>query len=153
MIGNQALKIRLHAFCLAYVEQRIETTQSAITQAQWSANEETKSSAGDKYETGRALMQIEIEKNTAQINEAHKLKKALQLIKPDLTTSQVQSGSLVLTNLGNYYLSVGAGQCTLDGKVYFLISPASPIGMKMLKLKAGDEFDLNGRRYLLESVV
>ncbi len=148
----QTLKIRLHAFCLAYVEQRIATAQNAIAQAQKSANEETKSSAGDKYETGRAMMQIEIEKNSAQLGEAHKLKKALLQISPDRSTLQVQPGALVITNFGNYYLSVGAGQYTLNGKVYITISPMSSLGSKMIQLKVGDRFKLNGREYLVESI-
>jgi sortase (surface protein transpeptidase) len=57
-----ALKTRLHSLCVSYVGQRIETAQRAIAIAQASANEETKSSAGDKYETGRAMAQLEIEK-------------------------------------------------------------------------------------------
>ena len=65
---------------MAYVHERIAATQEAIYTAQLSANEETKSSAGDKYETGRAMAQLEIEKNTAQLAEALKLKQMLKQI-------------------------------------------------------------------------
>ena len=56
------IKQTLYNFCVTYINQRMATAQQAIHTAQASANEETKSSAGDKYETGRAMMQLEIEK-------------------------------------------------------------------------------------------
>ncbi|MDB5240215.1 MAG: hypothetical protein JWP57_840, partial [Spirosoma sp.] len=48
------LKQALHARCRHYVQQRIDTARQAMEAAQESANSESKSSAGDKYETGRA---------------------------------------------------------------------------------------------------
>lgn len=82
----------------------------AIEHAQLAANEETKSSAGDKYETGRAMMQLEIEKQSVQLAEAMKLKHVLSQINPEKTTETIQSGSLVFTDQGNFYISISAGK-------------------------------------------
>ena len=46
-----------------------------------SLNEETKSSAGDKHETNRAMIQIEREKNSNRIKEIERLNKILVLVK------------------------------------------------------------------------
>ncbi|GAA4346568.1 hypothetical protein GCM10023185_01010 [Hymenobacter saemangeumensis] len=46
-----SLKPFLHAACLAFVEQRIAAARAAMEAAQESALSNTKSSAGDKYET------------------------------------------------------------------------------------------------------
>lgn len=146
------LKQHLHSLCLDYVTKRIESIQNAIVTAQNSANEETKSSAGDKYETGRAMMQLEIEKNTVQLAEAMKLKHALDDINPAKQTTAVQPGSLVLTGQHNYYLSISAGQLLVDGKMYFAISPASPIGTQLRGLKAGDTFIFNTKTVCIEHV-
>jgi hypothetical protein len=54
------------------VHQRIASAEEAIRMAQESANQEGKSSAGDKYETGRAMAQLEIEKASGQLAEANK---------------------------------------------------------------------------------
>jgi transcription elongation GreA/GreB family factor len=147
-----SIKAQLHAYCIAYVDERINTIKQEIAAAQSSAHEETKSSAGDKYETGRAMMQLEIEKNTTQLGEANKLKSALHLINPDLATESVQQGSLVTTNQGIFYLSIPVGAITLDRKNYFILSPASPIGTKMMKLKAGDQFTFNAKSYQIDRV-
>jgi len=149
----RSIKAQLHAYCLAYVEERISAIKSEIAAAQASAHEETKSSAGDKYETGRAMMQLEIEKNTTQLSEANKLINALLLIHPDVSTEHIQTGSLVTTSQGGYYLSIPAGAIKIDDKNYFAISPASPIGTKMMKMKAGDEFTFNTKSYRIEQVV
>lgn len=146
------IKVKLHSLCQAYIEQRIDTAQKAIAIAQASANEETKSSAGDKYETGRAMAQLEIEKNSAQLAEALKLKVTLSQIKPYHPSTAVQSGSLVITNQGNFYISISAGQFTVDNANYFCISPASPIGSKLMGLKPNDQFAFNSKTYQIEKV-
>jgi hypothetical protein len=81
-----SIKQQLYAKCLVFVEQRIATAQEAIASAQRSANEETKSSAGDKYETGRAMAQLEIEKSTLQLAESFKLKQFLEKMEVDQKT-------------------------------------------------------------------
>lgn len=147
------LKTQLYSLCLHYVEQRIETAQKAITEAQDAANDETKSSAGDKYETGRAMAQLEIEKNASQLAEAGKLKNTLALINPAIRTDFVQIGSLVLTNQGNFYLSISAGQFKIEDQVYFAISAASPIGLKLIGLKSKDQFSFNNKTYQIQEIL
>jgi len=57
------LKNKIVGICLAEIEKRIHTAKSAMESAEESARNETKSSAGDKFETGRAMMHLEKEKN------------------------------------------------------------------------------------------
>ena len=147
------IKTLLHSLCLAYINQRIDTAQKAIEIAQASANEETKSSAGDKYETGRAMMQLEIEKNSVQLAEAMKLKKALTDINPEKETITIQPGSAVITNQGNFYISISAGQLKVNDQIYFAISPVSPIGAKLIGLKEGDQIAFNTKEYRIVKVI
>jgi LPS O-antigen subunit length determinant protein (WzzB/FepE family) len=147
------LKQKLYAECLKYVQTRIDTAQQSIQATQQAANEETKSSAGDKYETGRAMMQQETDRNMAQLNEANKLKVALNQISSNHISTAAEAGSVVITDNGNFYLAISAGALTIDGKAYFAVSPASPIGFKMKGLKKGDEFRVNGKDYRIEMLV
>jgi transcription elongation GreA/GreB family factor len=142
-----SLKQQLHSRCLTYIEERIKAAQEAIHIAQQSANEETKSSAGDKYETGRAMAQLEIEKNGVQLAEALRLKQTLEQIQPDLETKIARLGSIVITNQGNFYLAISAGQFIIDDKVYFVISPASPIGQKLMGLHVEQGFSFNKKDF------
>ncbi|HEY9000957.1 MAG TPA: 3-oxoacyl-ACP synthase [Mucilaginibacter sp.] len=147
------LKKDLYTLCVNYVKARIENAKQAIQDAQQSADEETKSSAGDKYETGREMMQQETDRNQAQLNEANKLLIALNQINIDSSSSSAAPGSLVITDNGKFYLSISAGALNLNGEGYFAVSPASPIGTKLLGRKTGDEFNLNGKYYKVKEVV
>jgi transcription elongation GreA/GreB family factor len=134
------LKQQLYDFCQDYVAQKIATIQSAIHDAQVDVREETKSSAGDKYETGRAMMHLEMEKLSGQLNEFLKIKSALDHIDIHQESLRVQPGSLVQTSIGNYFISISAGISKQEGKDFFCISPASPIGVALLGKTPGDTF-------------
>ena len=128
------------------------TAQEAISMAQSSANEETKSSAGDKYETGRAMMQLEIEQNSAQLAETLKLKEVLAKVYIDKPTQKVDDGSLVITNQGNFFMAISVGQVVIDDKTFLVIASESPIGAKLKGLKAGESLSFNNKTYKIEQV-
>ncbi|QTE35556.1 3-oxoacyl-ACP synthase [Mucilaginibacter sp. P25] len=147
------LKKELHQLCVNHVRKIMEATELAIADAQKSSTDDTKSSAGDKYETGREMAQQETNRNMAQLNEANKLLVALNRIGTTGAPVHAEPGSVIITNNGNFYLAISAGVLTLNGKTFFAVSPASPIGNLLNGKKAGDEFALNGKRYKIESVV
>jgi len=146
------IKEELYKQCLQYVDDCINTAQQAMNAARESANDDTKSSAGDKYETGREMMQQEIDRNRRQLEEAKRLKLVLEQIDPLIITDTVQNGSLVITNFGKFYISISRGQILADGSNYFAISAVSPIGLKLMKQKTGYEFDFNGKIFKIEDV-
>ena len=141
------IKQKLFSLCAAFVDARIESAKLAIELAQSSANEETKSSAGDKYETGRAMAQLEIEKSSGQLAEAVKLKKALDQIHIERITDVVRLGSLVFTDQGNYFISISAGRLQWGGKEYTAISPASPLGMLMMNMQPGSTVSFHQKQF------
>lgn len=147
------IKQQLYNLCLQYIEQRIDTAKKAILIAQASANEETKSSAGDKYETARAMMQLEIEKNTIQLNEALKLRQALDRFEATKTSTSIRLGSLVITDYQNYYLAISAGQLMVNNKTYLAISPTSPIGAQLVGRYVGETILFKGRLIKIEKIM
>ena len=152
MIGNST-KQSLYTHCEEYVRQRIDTAQQAMEAAQESANSESKSSAGDKYETGREMAQQETNRNLTQLNEANKLMVALTQISTSGQSAVADAGSVVITDNGKFYLSISAGSIALNGETYFAISTGSPIGLKMKGCKKGEEFNLNGKGYRVIEVL
>jgi transcription elongation GreA/GreB family factor len=146
------LKKELHTLCINYAQNRIDTAMEAINAAQQAANEETKSSAGDKYETGRAMMQQETGRNLIQLNEAKKLMVALDQITYNNTHNMAETGSLVATDNGNFYIAISAGTLMVNGETFFAVSPASPIGLRLKGLKPGDKFDLNNKLYEIKGI-
>lgn len=146
------IKLKLHKMCTEYVEERIASAQQAISAARESANDDTKSSAGDKYETGREMMQQEIDRNRRQLEESQKLRLILEQIDPLKSTEQVQNGSLVSTNYGKFYISISRGQILVDGCNYFAVSSISPIGLKLMKQKENYQFDFNGKAFRIVKI-
>lgn len=139
------LKQKLLALCLEYVEQRISSAATAMQDAQNAANEEGKSSAGDKYETGRAMMQIERDQAAALLDESLKLKRTLHQIGANDRHEVVTLGSVVVTKAFNAFLAVGPSKLTVDDKEYFIVTPLSPLGKVLIGLKERSEFTFNKR--------
>ena len=77
-------KPALHILCHAFIEQRIAAARTAMQAAQESSSSETKSSAGDKYETGREMANAERDRNAAHMKQAQQLQAELARIDPEL---------------------------------------------------------------------
>ena len=152
MRADTAIKAKLLATCYEYVEQRIETSKQAMRHAQDSANMEEKSSAGDKYETGRAMAQIERDKAAQQLDEALKLKSILNQIKPNVKNDKVIQGSLVITKDNLFYLAISIGKIIIDGLDFLIIAPTSPIGQILLHSKVGDQFTFNKKVHIIKEI-
>lgn len=138
------IKTKIHERLLALVTERIEVAQLEIKAAQEGKANETKSSAGDKYETGRAMLQMEHERNAAQLAKAKAILHELNCLNPAIPKQNAEPGSLISTTLGNYYISVGLGAIVINDATYYAISLASPIGQALSGKRISDEFTFNG---------
>lgn len=144
---------QLHALCSEYISNRQADIKKTIAELRDAANNETKSSAGDKYETGREMMQQEIDLNMARLNELDKLKATLEHITPTEKGPIAQPGSVVYTTNGNFYIAISAGQLRADGTLFYAVSAASPIGAKLMGKRVGEAFEVNGKSGMVERVV
>jgi len=111
--------------------------------AQAAANEEDKSSAGDKYETGRAMMHIEREKAAEQLDVSLKLKMALDQINADSAHEQISLGCVAITSAFKAFIGFGPGKIKIDSEEYFIVTPRSPLGKLLLGLRVGQQFTFN----------
>ncbi|WP_317048744.1 3-oxoacyl-ACP synthase [Hymenobacter sediminis] len=134
------------------MQERIEACQAAIQAAQESANSETKSSAGDKYETGRAMAQNERDRNAVQLQQALQLQGEVQRINPELPCDTVRPGALVSTSMGQFYISISAGKLTVEGQDYFAVSAAAPVAVALAGKRAGEQATFNGKPVRIESI-
>lgn len=147
-----SLKHLLYKQCNLYVEKREQTVITIITSAQKALTSETKSSAGDKHETGRAMLQLEMEKAGQQLQGINQMKETLAKINIEKSSEIAHLGSIVSTNKISYYLSISAGQLTIESNTYFAISISSPIGRLLLGKKVGDSFTFNNNEMLITTV-
>ena len=139
-----AIKAALLAELLDHLEQTIAETEQAIASAKESRDNDSKCSAGDKYETGRAMMQIELENNGRQLEKTRLAKQDLQQLNLQEPHTLVSQGSLVYTNQGIYFISIGFGKLELAEQPYYAISLASPIGQALKQAKVGDRISFQG---------
>ncbi len=146
------LKHQLLVQCQQYIQQRITTARQAMQAAQEAANSEEKSSAGDKYETGRAMAQLERDRHAQLLADALNIEQELSRINVEKEYTVVQPGSLVSTDRGRFFISISAGKLNIEGRDYFAVSPASPIAVALLGKKAGDVIAFNRQTYRVESV-
>lgn len=138
--------------CLEVIRERIKSAEQAIVSAKEASQDDTKSSAGDKYETTREMMQQEISRNESQLFESRKLEHTLMQLPKTSNTDIVQNGSLVYTTIGNFFISAGAGQFEVDGLNYFTISAVSPLGRALAGTKRDGEVDFKGRQYQIKEI-
>lgn len=127
------------------LHQKIATAESAIASAIESRDNETKSSVGDKYETGRAMMQLEQQKNEAQLVKLQMLKSTMERIAVDQILDRGAQGALMKTSNGIFFLSIGLGKLKVDEEIIFVISMASPIGKELIGKRVGDRLVFNGK--------
>ncbi len=146
------IKEQLYSLCLSHISTKAAEIKKLIDEAVEAANDETNDSAGDKFESGTGIHQQEIELNVTRMNELSKQKELLDRINPTQKFNTAQLGSLVKTNFGYYFISIGAGQLKVDGTTYFAVSPSSPAGEKLNGKKSGETFVMNGRNFEIESV-
>jgi transcription elongation GreA/GreB family factor len=149
----QNIKTSLFELCLKFIQERVQTAEFALKQAREASNDDTKSSAGDKFETSREMMQQDIDRNKRLLIDAEENQRVLHSLKDAPFSESARNGSLVYTNNGNFYLSISAGQLQLDKELFFAISAVSPIGKLLLGKKKGEQFDFNGKKYQINEVV
>ena len=118
-----------------------------------SRDADTKSSVGDKHETNRAKIQTEIDRLSKHIqllvNQVYDLK-SIDLVKKH---KAVSFGSLVFTNQGIYFISIGIGQYIFDNNSYYVISLGSPIGQLLNNKSVGNDFLFRNKIYKIQNII
>ncbi len=147
------VKSLLYQQCVNLIDKRKQTVDKQILDIEENLRSETKSSAGDKYETGRAMLQLEREKAGRQLAEIENLKEALSRIELDHNSSQIRMGSLVYTSNANYFLSVSLGLIQLEGFSAYAISSQTPIGMLLMGKTVEDTITFNGNSFTIKTIV
>ncbi|ODM55753.1 hypothetical protein BAX95_14385 [Elizabethkingia meningoseptica] len=126
-----------------HLEQLIESTRAS--------NNDTKSSMGDKYETSREMLQQEINRLLSQLSEVNNQLDILRNMNTKPLTV-VGLGAYVETSMGNFYISESLGKINRDGVAVVAVSANAPLVQAMLKKKAGEVFELNGKKQKIVGV-
>jgi transcription elongation GreA/GreB family factor len=139
------LKNEAYKYCGQFVSERLGRIQRQIKELETALTSETKSSAGDKHETGRAMIQLEREKLGQQLSELEKTQQLLSKVPKDRNSQLVGLGNLVMTDSFAYYIAISAGEYKNSTNSVYCISAATPIGKLIYGKAIGDTFHFNGK--------
>lgn len=146
------MKKALLEFCWNYVHKKTNRLKKQSDGLQESLGSETKSSAGDKHETGRAMVQLEQEKLAQQLQELEVTRSILHKINIDVPSNKVRLGSIVKTSLAYYFIAISTGVFKLSNEEVYCISANAPIAKLLIGKEKGDNFVFNGKTYSIIEV-
>jgi hypothetical protein len=152
MTKAQKIKQRLLEQCHNALEYRYEVICKLLGDIKQAMQSETKSSAGDKHETGRAMLQLEREKAGRQLAEIEHQKQVLARVQINSLTNIIGLGSLIITPQANYFIAISAGKIEYNGSVYYAISAASPMAKLLLGKEKGDTLQFQNKKITITEV-
>jgi transcription elongation GreA/GreB family factor len=135
------------------IQDRIDVFQDMISGLTVDAQNDAKGSAGDKHETALSMMHLEQEKLNHKLKEILEQKSILDKIDASAVHQKVALGSLVQANGLLLFISAALPKISIEDKAIFALSPQSPLGSQLMGNAAGFTFELNGKPYLIESVL
>ena len=138
---------------LEALNNKINDLRLILQESYPSMFDDSKSSAGDKHETALAMVQLEQEKLTKQLNILLLQEASMKVIDPTLKHQKITIGSLVETNKGWYYFSISLGQLICQSNAFFALSLEAPLGQIMRGKVAGEQVIFNGMITEIISVI
>jgi len=145
-------KQKIHQQYLQLVQDRIDIFRDMIVDLTEDSKNDAKGSAGDKHETALSMMHIEQEKINHKLKEVLGQKAVLDKIDATKLTQTIIVGSLVKANGIYLFLSTALPKISVDGVNVIALSPQSPLGSHLMGNSVGFTFEINGTKYLIESV-
>lgn len=145
-------KQKIHQYYQQLVQDREDAFRDMIVALTEDSKNDAKGSAGDKHETALSMMHIEQEKLNHKLKEVLAQKAVLDKIDSTTIAKTIIVGSLVKANGIYLYLCAALPKIAVDGVNVIALSPQSPLGNKLMGKEVGFSFEINGTKYLIESI-
>lgn len=147
------LKPTLVNHCLSILLNRAASADKQLQDLKEDLQGESKSSAGDKHETGRAMVQLEMEKLADQRRDLQLKLDQWSKIDFSKTANRIETGSLVITDSGSFLIAIALGSIEFDKGAVVVLSPQSPLGVKLMGKEPEDQVEVNGRKFTINAVL
>ncbi len=132
------------------LSEKIQQLEKLIAETR-ASNNDTKSSMGDKYETGREMLQQEINNLQVQLNEVLKQQDFLKTILPK-SSEKAEKGAIVKTERGLFFISVSLGEVNFENQKIICVSPESPLAKAMSGKQKNEVFSINNMNQKIENI-
>lgn len=150
---NQKFKEAVFEKLLALQAAKVQALGQEISANRENLSSATKSSAGDKHETGRAMLQLEQEKLGSSYAEAEKVMQLLLRVPFEKSYHQIKVGSLFQTDQGLFLLAASFGKIEHDKQEVFVLGPSAPLSQMLLGKSPGEEIQWQGKRICISAVI
>ena len=147
------IKKNLFEACNQFCENSLNNITGNLQEIKEALTTETKSSAGDKHETGRAMLQLEREKLGNQLAEIQKVQQVLFKINIEKRHTKITLGSLIYTTQSNYFIAISAGELVVNNQKFYAISGNTPMGQLLLGKTIGDDVVFREQRFKIETII
>jgi hypothetical protein len=147
-----AYKSAIKKACLQLLQERIDNAATAMNVAQETANNQEKSSVGDKYETARAMGQIDRDMNAKQLYEAQLDFRFVEGIVTNEINATVKAGSVFKLDSTTFFVAVGLGSIKINDENIIVISYKSPLFEQVKQIKTGADILFQNRKQKLTTV-
>jgi hypothetical protein len=124
------------------IDLQISNAKQAMDAAQESAMSDGKSSAGDKFETGRAMGHRDRDMYAQQLAIALKEKAMLNNIDVNIDHEKITLGSLVYTSGGIIFITTSLGKIKIEEQTIIAVSAQAPLSINLIGKKVGDTFKI-----------
>lgn len=142
----------VQSICIKMLDERIDVCKLAIAAAQQASNDEEKSSAGDKFETSRAMNHLEKEMYSKQLQANLNEQAALKSVALETIYDVVKTGAFISCEQFDFYIAAGLGKTEVNNRILYLLSPHAPLSALLMNKKAGDSFQFNNRQQNIKDV-
>jgi len=145
-----AFKKQLQKAGISIIEERIAATLQLMNNAQEAANSESKSSAGDKYETSRAMNHLQKDMYASQLAANKRELAALMNINCGSIATVIGKGCYVQTKKTGFFIAAGLGKITVNDIVVYLLSPNAPLSQLLFTKSISDSFLFNKEQLMID---
>lgn len=151
-------KYKLFEVCKELITDKKHHIDVSIKECNDALINETKSSAGDKYETSREMLQQDLTRLQQQLKNVERERIILNNVSDELESGEgqenkiIKRGSIVKTDQHYYFLGVGLGLIDCDGIRVYAVSLNSPFAKEMYGKKVGDKIIFNKKIDIVENI-
>ena len=142
-MDKSAFKSNLKKICMAMQKNRMDVLQTAMNEAQQSANEY--GPPKDRYDSYRMQLLRKKELFGIQLQKATGEFSALENINTGKEMDKVDIWAVVITTGQKLFISIGLGKVETENEIFYAISPNVPLFNVIKGLKKGGSFIFNGK--------
>ncbi len=140
------LKAKVYETAISKVKEKMQMLREERNAINEGILEDNKSSAGDKFETGRETMTQDLNTVEKQLKQAKfEFDELCRLQSIKEKTPTIQEGSMVKIGADIFLISLSLGQINVGSDKIFLLSESSPLGESLIGKKENDEIQFRGK--------